>query len=308
MIINKANIASVFQNLNATYNQAFADAQAATNWETVATQQSTNAIQELMDWIQDLPNWREWLGDKYIQSLGAYTYALTLKEYETTFGVKRRDLEADRLGIYAAKARASGELTAYYPQERVFELLNSAFSALCYDGQAFFSTAHPTVAKTSKAATFSNKITPALSASTQAAALASLGAAETLLLSMKNLQGRPIRISNPRLLVPVALKAVANALYVSDRLEDGKTNLYKGQYEPVVCQDLSSSTAWFLVGSSGGLKPLVHVVRKNPTSVQVTDPGDSYVMRTGEFLFGQEADSAAGFTLPQLAVGSDGST
>lgn len=306
MIINRTNVEAVFQNLRASYNQAFAGTQAATNWQSVATEQSTTSIVELMAWIQDLPNWREWAGDKVIEALAAYGYTLTLLPYETTFGVKRRDLEADRLGIYAAKARANGELAAYYPQERVFDLLNAAFTAPCFDGQAFFSDAHPTETKAGKATTFTNKLVVPLSSATKAAAAASLGAAEIALMGMKNSRGRPIRISSPKLVVPLALKATAWDLYNSDRLEDGKSNPFKGQYEPEVCQDLTSPTAWFLAGSSGGLKPLIHMVRKSPTTVQVMDPSDSYVVTTGNFIFGQEADSAAGFTLPQLAVGSTG--
>lgn len=306
MIVNKANIQAVFQNLRATYNQAFADASAATNWQAVATEQSTTGIQELFNWLGELPNWRRWVGDKFIQSMTAYGYTITLEEFETTIAVSRRDLEADRLGIYAAKARANGELAAYYPQERVFDLLNNAFTATCFDGKPYFATDHPALTKAGAATTFSNKLTVALSAATQAAAQASLGAAKTALLSMKNSQGRPIRVRDVRLLVPIALGDVANALYTADRLEDGKINLYKGQFPVEVCPDLSSATAWYLAGSAGGLRPIVHVVRKSPTSVEVTDPNDSYVMTRGEFLFGQEADSAAGFTFPQLAVGSTG--
>lgn len=306
MLINKSNIQAVFQNLRATYNQAFVDAQTATNWQAVATEQSTTSIQELFNWLGELPNWRKWVGDKFIAGMTAYGYTITLDEYETTIAVKRRDLEADRLGIYATKARANGELAAYYPQERVFDLLNNAFTALCYDGKPYFATDHPAVTKAGAATTYSNKLTATLSASTQAAAIASLGAASSALMLMKNTQGRPIRVRDVRLLVPVALKDVANTLYTADRLEDGKANLYKGQFMPEVCVDLSSSTAWYLCGTAGGLKPIIHVVRKSPTSVEVTDPGDSYVMTKGEFLFGQEADSAAGFTFPQLAVGSTG--
>lgn len=308
MLINKTNVAEVFRNIRAGYGEAFAAASSQTNWQAVATEEMTNTVVESMDWIGDLPNWREWVGDKVIHALRAYGYSLELKEFETTIAVKRRDLEADRLGIYARKARSAGELTAYYPQERVFDLWNNGFTGLCYDGKAYFATDHPQYLKSGAKGTFSNKITKALSAATQAASIASLGAAVALMDAMKNEQGRPIRIRDIKLVVPSALKDVANILYTSERLADGSANLYQGQYPVEVVQDLTSTTAWYLAGTAGGLKAAAHIVRKRPTPVEVTDPEDSHVMLTGDFLFGLEADSVAGWTLPQLAVGSTGAT
>jgi phage major head subunit gpT-like protein len=306
MLINKENVQDVFRNIRATYSQAFESAMAEVNWTAVATEERTNTISEIMDWIQDVPNWREWIGDKVVQALKAYGYTLNLTEFESTWAVKRRDLEADRLGIYSRKAKATGELAAYYPQERVFDLWNKGFTSVCYDGKPYFATDHPIQAKTGAKATFSNKLTVALSAATQEAALASLGAADVAMDKMVNSQGRPLRIRNRKLIVPSALKHVANVLYTNERLEDGKANPLRGQYEPVVVADLTSATGWYVVGESGGLKPAMHIVRKSPTSVEITDPKDSHVVMTGEFVYGQEADSGVGWTLPQLAVGSTG--
>jgi phage major head subunit gpT-like protein len=267
---------------------------------------NTSQITEEMDWIQSLPNWREWLGDKFIRRLAAYQYALTCKEYESTIAVKRRDLEADRLGIYQVQATSQGELAAYFAEERVADAVNNGFTALCFDGKAYFATDHPIEAKDGSATTFSNKLTVALSASTQAAAIASLGAGLTALRGMKNDRGRPIRIRNIKLVVPVALADVANVLAGNQQLEDGKPNPYRGQVTVEVWPELTSATAWFLMGEAGGLKPTILVQRKAPTTSQVTDPDDSHVVMTGEFIFGIEADAVAGYTFPQLAVASTG--
>lgn len=303
MLINNANVAEVFRNIRATF-QASLDA-AQTQFATLATVLDTQQIVEKMDWIGSLPNWRKWVGDKQINNLAAHTYALTCEEYESTIGVKRRDLEADRLGIYKMQATSQGELAAYFPEERVGDALNAAFTDLCYDGKAFFATNHPIKTKTGAATTFSNKGTAALSAATLALAIASLGAGLTALGSMKNDQGRPIRVRNIKLVVPVALREVANVLSTNDRLEDGKANPYKG-IAVVVWEELTSATAWFLMGEAGGLKPLVLVQRKRPTTSEVTDPNDSHVVKTGEFLFSIEADAVAGYTFPQLGYGSTG--
>ena len=306
MLINRTNVAEVFKNLRATFNKALDAAAESVMWSRFATVLDTNQIVEEMDWIQSLPNWREWVGDKRIRRLAAYNYQLSCVEYESTIAVKRRDLEADRLGIYRIQATSQGELAAYFPEERVADALNAAFTSTCFDGRPFFDTAHPTTNKAGKAATFSNKGTVALSAATQAAAIASLGAGLKALRGMRNDQGRPIRIRMIKLVVPVALMDVANILATNERLEDGKPNPYRGVVTVEVWPELTSDTAWFLLGEAGGLKPLILVQRKRPTTSEVTDPNDSHVVKTGEFLFSVEADAVAGYTFPQLAWASTG--
>lgn len=304
MLINQANIVEVFENIRATFNQALETAE--TKYQQFTTVLDTNQIIEKMDWVGSLPNWRKWLGDKQIQAMAAHTYSLECEEYESTIGVKRRDLEADRLGIYRMKATSQGELAAYFPEERVADVVNAGFTATCWDGKTFFATDHPGETKAGVATTYSNRGTAVLSASTQAAAIASLGAGLKALRGMKNDKGRPVRIRNLKLVVPVALQDVANVLATNDKLEDGKPNPYKGVVMVEVWEELTSDTAWFLFGEGGGLKPFVLVQRKAPTTVEVTDPNDSHVAMTGEFIFSIEADAVAGYTFPQLAYGSTG--
>lgn len=58
---------------------------------------------------------------------------------------------------------------------------------------------------------------------------------------------------------------------------------------------------WFLVDLSKPLKPILYQNRKAPQFAMVTDPQDSHVFKTGEYLMGGEARGAAGYTLWQLA-------
>lgn len=304
LLINRENVSEIFRNIRTTFQQVFEAT--PTRWQSIATQIDTNQLVEKIDWLDAFPNWRKWVGDKVVNALAAHSYALELEEWETTIAVKRRDIEADRLGIYRMKATSAGELAAYFPDERVAEALNGAFTNPCWDGKPYFATDHPTKKKDGSATTFSNKITVPLSVSTQAAAIAGYGAAKTQLGQMRNEQGRPIRVRNRRLVVPSALEDIANALMNNERLEDGKPNPYRGTATVEVWEELESDTAWFLMGEAGGLKPIIYLVRKHPTTGQVTDLNDSQVFKSGEFLFGAEADAVAGYTFPQLAVGSTG--
>ena len=62
-----------------------------------------------------------------------------------------------------------------------------------------------------------------------------------------------------------------------------------------------SGEAWFLVDCSKPLKPLLHQERQKAEFAMVTDPQDSHVFKTGEYLMGGEARSAVGYTYWQLA-------
>lgn len=63
----------------------------------------------------------------------------------------------------------------------------------------------------------------------------------------------------------------------------------------------NSVDPWFLVDLSKPLKPLLMQTRQEPEFLMVTDPEDSHVFKTGEFLMGAEARAACGYTFWQLA-------
>lgn len=63
----------------------------------------------------------------------------------------------------------------------------------------------------------------------------------------------------------------------------------------------NSAAAWFLVDLSKPLKPILYQSREEPHFHMVTNPEDSHVFQTGEYLMGGEARGAAGYTLWQLA-------
>lgn len=304
MIINRENIVEVFRNLRATFNKSFKTAQP--KWQLFATRMDTKSLIEKMHWLDAFPQWRRWVGDKVLKQAAAHAYNVELQPFETTVQVKKRDLEADSIGYYATWARSAGERSAAFPDILVAGAMNDSFVSRCYDGKPFFHARHPLINSDGKKSEFSNLIDTPLSIETAAAAAASYGAAKTMLRTMKDNEGEPIEMGALTLVVPAALEDVANALMQNDRLEDGKPNIYKGSATVQMWQRLKSDTAWFLIAEADGLKPFIYVVRKEPTPVECTNLEDSRVFLSGEYLFGAEADAAAAYTFPQLAVASTG--
>ena len=301
MLINKDTISNVFISLKTSFNNAFNAA--PTVWPKIAMLVTSTTKQNDYAWLSKFPKMRKWIGDKHVKALEAFKYTIVNDDWEATVEVDRNDIEDDQLGIYGPQAQMAGESAAQLPDEIVMDLVNGGFAALCYDGQYFFDTDHPVAG-----ASVSNKLTVALSVATQAAAIASYGAARTAMRKFKDDEGRPLNVTPNVLLVPPALESIALAIVNNDRLDDGKANLYKGTAEVVVDARLTSDTAWFLLDTTKPVKPFIYQQRKAPEFVQQTDAENDDVFNRKKFKFGAEARAAGGYGFWQTAVGSDGTT
>lgn len=299
MLVNKSTISAIFTNLKTSFNRAFANA--PTVFQRIAMIVPSSGSENTYVWLSKFPRMRKWIGDKAIKSLSAHKYTIVNDDYEATVEVDRNDIEDDQLGIYGPQAEMAGDSAAMLPEEITAEVINGAFTNLCYDGQYFFDTDH-VVAD----ASVSNKGVAALTIATLAAAQASFGAARTAMRKFKDDEGRSLNVNPDVLLVPPALEDTAGALMTVDRLEDGKANPYKGACEVVVMPGLTSDTAWFLLDTRKPVRPFIVQQRKQPVFVQQTTMENDDVFNRRQFKFGAEARMAGGYGFWQLAYGSTG--
>lgn len=303
MIVNRDNIANLFISLKTSFNNAFGAVESL--WTQIAMKVPSTSGANDYKWLSRFPKMQRWVGDKKIKALEAFKYVVENEDFEATIEVDRNDVEDDNIGIYGVQAQGAGESSAQLPDELVFEAVNGAFTNICFDGQFFCDTDHPVKNPTTGATdSISNKGATALSAASQALAIASLGAAAIAMGKFKDNEGRPLNVTPNVLLVPVALQDIANALYTADRLDDGKVNLYKGKYKPVVSPRLSSDTAWFLLDTTKIIKPFIYQERKAPVFVQQTDMQADDVFNRKKFKFGAEARGAAGYGFWQTCYGT----
>jgi len=299
LIVNSATLAQVFINLKTTFNKAFDTTPSF--WDKVAMLVPSSASQNDFKWLSNFPRMRKWIGEKSIKALSAFGYSIVNDDWEATVEVDRNDIEDDQLGIYAPQAQMAGFSAKQLPDEIVGDLVNGVFTALCFDGQYMCDTDHVVAG-----ASVSNKGTVALSAATQAAAIASLGVGRTAMKKFKDDEGRPLNITPNILLVPPALEDVANILANNDKLDDGKPNPYKGTITVVCDARLTSDTAWFLLDTTKPVKPFIYQERKKPVFVQQIDPQADDVFMRKKFKFGAEARAAGGYGFWQLIWGSTG--
>lgn len=141
IIINQANLATLFTAFKVAFNTGFRNAE--TNWDKVATLVPSTTKEEKYGWLGQFPRLREWVGDRHVKSMAAHDYSIRNKKYEATIGVPRDDLEDDTYGVYTPLMQEMGFAAATHPDELVFALLAAGFTTTCYDGQYFFDTDHP---------------------------------------------------------------------------------------------------------------------------------------------------------------------
>lgn len=305
VLVNREALTTVFTSLKTLFNNAFKGAE--TTWQKIAMLVPSTGSKNDYAWLSNFPRMRKWVGDKRVKSLEAFSYSVTNDDFEATVEVDRNDIEDDSLGIYNPQAQMAGFSAAQLPDELIGEVVDGAFTTNCYDGQYFIDTDHPVNdPATGQDVSVSNKGTMVLSCATLAAAQGSLGVARTAMRNFKDDEGRPLGVRPNVLLVPPALEDTANVLANNERLEDGKQNPYRGTVTVVVCDWLTSDTAWFLLDTTKPVKPFIYQERKAPVFVQQVDMSADDVFNRKKFKFGAEARAAAGYGFWQLAYGSTG--
>lgn len=300
MIINKENLLVVFRGFNVLFQKAFEESSAP--WQRLVTEVPSTTLEEQYGWLQQLPGMKEWIGDKNIESLATSEFTIKNRRWEDTIEVARDDIKDDRLGVYTPILAMLADAARDHPGELITDLILNGFANTCYDGQYFFDTDHPFG---NSAGTWSNKGTAVFDSAGTAFAAGLLN-----LQTRKGEKGRYLNIgtSKPLLVIGPALLANAHVVLKNERKANGGTNEWYQAAEILVLPKLNDqSTYWALLDVSKPIKPFIHQVREAVHPVSVEQPDAESVFKRGKYLYGAEGRYAAGYGLPQLAYGSDGS-
>lgn len=155
MIINAANIELAFKGFKSIYTDAYTAA--PVDYDKIAMTIPSGAREENYGWLGQFPKMREWLtGEREIKQLEAFGFTIVNRKFESTVSVSRDDFSDDRLGVFKPMFAEMGQTARQHPDELVFSLLASGFTELCYDGQYFFDTDHPSTAADDSSVTVSN--------------------------------------------------------------------------------------------------------------------------------------------------------
>lgn len=146
----------VLSDINARLSDAYAGAFSTVQpkWTKVAMDVPFDMAGLVLGWIGQAPQFREFVGERVIHDIEQYGYRVNPKKFETSQGLSISEINDGLIANKAKIAAAMGEAAAIHPDELVYGLLPA--NGLCYDGQTFFSNAHPGTDKHGNAVTFSN--------------------------------------------------------------------------------------------------------------------------------------------------------
>jgi phage major head subunit gpT-like protein len=309
MQINNATISALFKGYRVQYLEAYQGAKPM--WPDIAMKTTSNAAEEIYHWLGSVPGMRRLIGEIAIRNLTAHNYSIKNDEFESTVSVKQADIERDAYGIYNPMFQAMGLAAAQHPDELVANLLVNGFTSIDYTGKNFFDTNKK--AEPDTKFPFSNKATAAL-------AVTAFETARTNIKSRLNAQGRPMGLGRDLVLVVSPQnESLARTILQADFVQQiatgatsavgGVTNVNKGTARFVVWPQLSNNPAyWFLFDAGYPVKPFIFQVEKETQMISLNQPGDDHVFKHHEFLYQAYGRYNAGYGLPELAYGSNGTT
>jgi len=99
MLINKANLDTLFHSFNAAFTKGFGGAETA--YRDIAMVVPSEAESETFGWLGQFPKMREWIGDRVVRNLSAHGFKIVNRKFENTVSVQRTVIEDDRYGVFA---------------------------------------------------------------------------------------------------------------------------------------------------------------------------------------------------------------
>ena len=140
MIITSAALLALRTAYSSLFQTSFTGAESIK--DKVATTVPSTTASNTFGWLGQWPGFREWVGDRVFKDMQAQSYSITNKNWESSVGVKRTDIEDDNYGVYNPMFAEMGRAAKVHPDQLVFGLLKAGETTLCYDGQNFFAAAH----------------------------------------------------------------------------------------------------------------------------------------------------------------------
>ncbi|MFA6629797.1 MAG: Mu-like prophage major head subunit gpT family protein [Sulfuricurvum sp.] len=290
MIINGTNLRAI----SAGFLSIFAAQLLATSgdYSKVATEVNANTKTVNYAWLGSFPRMREWIGDRVLKDLTAYTYQITGKKFEATVEVDADDIRYDNLGIVKPQIQTMAFEAKGHYDELVFGLLET--NGNCYDGKAFFAVDHDV-----GGVSFSNLGNKKLTRESLLEYRAEMRGITTD-------TGKPLRIKPTLLVIPPELEQTAIDILNKDTLANGESNTTKGLMDYIVADWLTDADAWYIMDCSRPLKPIILQKNKEIQFVAMDKEDDENVFMRDTFRYGVDSRCNVGYGLWQLAYKSTG--
>jgi phage major head subunit gpT-like protein len=145
MEVSAQNLAALFTGFDVVFQRGFE--KPPSYYESICSTVRSASRQTTYPWLGRTTKFREWLGDRVVQALESHAYTIVNKNFEDTVSIDRNDIEDDTYGVYEPIIEQLGWDTKVHPDMLLFQMIKNAVQnpsgVVGYDGQPFFSAAHP---------------------------------------------------------------------------------------------------------------------------------------------------------------------
>lgn len=219
----------------------------SSNWSQIAKKITSTSRSSLHSRMVDIsPIERKGTGYKFGR-LSSMAYELENDDWGTGIEIGVNDIADDLLHLYDERLDLLAKRIEQFPDDGIFQLLKDGLTALCIDGQPFFSDTHYADPNNIIAAnTFDNKRSLALDVTNYNLHYADM-------LTFPDGKGRPMGLMPTHLIVPPQLRKTAKDIIEADTVSTGGENVNKGEVKLVVEPLLADQpTTWYLASADAG--------------------------------------------------------
>lgn len=312
MLLTPANLQFMFQTFDRRLQLGYDTA--ASVYQRLVTEVPSTTEMNVYGWMARLPKMREWLGERYMNNIGARSTTVINKTYEDTLKIGREKFEDDQFGLFGPAVQMLGEEAKILPDRLIATLLDTgnAAGSVGFDGQPFFSANHPqdpdNPGSPVQANLFTGMPLTPQNAITVYNAMRVYKGEDALSLGIR-----------PRLLIvgptnEIAARQITQMEFVSpsgalaiNAAGAVQSNVLKGFFDYVVMDWVDQSTTsaqgtWYMADVSRPVKPFIWQTRRPLQSTYLNQLTDANVFLRREFIYGVDMRGAAGLGLWFMAA------
>lgn len=306
MEVTPSALQAINRSFNFEFQAAVSAAASTTYWQKKARQMPSTGFENVYSWVLGLPDMRRWVGPRIVRSMEGRVYILRNEPWELTWGVDRRHVEYNQIGQYADRARMGGDSAARWKDKLVTDV--QLANPIAFDGQNFYDTDHP---RGSTVYANYHPSTDLTNDNLWAMAMImmgylddfgeSLGVRPTILEVPPQLSKKGVDALKALQIVQLVKNVAGDQNVAAAAVPNNIGQLF--DIELVINERLSSRPDEWYLHSTNRMPPFVVQAPKEPSGVtSLTNPSDPNVFWQREFIYGIDADGAAGVTLPFLSL------
>jgi phage major head subunit gpT-like protein len=269
------------------------------DWEQFVRTFPSTGKQTDIKWMGRTAGVHEWVDERIRSKLQAFDFTIVNKTWANGLSIRGEDLEDDNLGVYQDQIADLADDFVQHRMDMLTELLEGGFAGskgLAYDGQFFFDSDHQDM---SDGPLQRNVRTIKLSEQGWYQCKADMAA-------IRKPNGKHARVRPNLIVIPSALRQVADDLFKKDRRGGGDSNPLVNDTSVLEWPWLTDDDAWYAFDLTKPLKPFAYSDRRAVMFRSKTDPNDDAVFDRYEFEFGADGRYNMGYYFWQLAWASDG--